>query len=251
MKKKIFVLTGLFILFVFMQAPASLIENFLPQNNKVTVAGLSGSLWSGEIATVNTPELSLKNVEYSINPLALFLAKLSLNLDISDRDVDGSLNLKAGSNYQESIELSDVNLNISASTFEQFVSVRGVKLSGDVSSSDLDVILENKRPTNINGRASWRKAAVVFGGKTWNLGDFVVELSTDEAKKTIVGNLQKTKNELGLEGKVTLLPDGMLEFVGSISTKIDQSLYNTVALFNNGKPANDRLPIKFKQRVLR
>ena len=35
----------------------------------------------------------------------------------------------------------------------------------------------------------------------------------------------------------------------TISTDIDESLYNTVALFNNGKPANGRLPIRFKQKI--
>jgi len=99
------------------------------------------------------------------------------------------------------------------------------------------------------GQVSWRKAAINFAGQSWFLGDFIINTQTNKTKKEIVGLFEKTNNKLGLEGKIILSENGMLEFVGSIATNIDQDLYSAIALFNDGKPANGRLPIRYKQSM--
>lgn len=251
MKSKILKLFGLFLIFVLVLTPASLINQVLPAQNKVSLVGISGSIWFGTIEQISAQGLQVEDVDFSINPLALLTAKLSVDLDIPRGDILGSLNLALDSDYKNSLMLNDVELELNAQQFQKYLPVRGVEIQGDIETSGLMLRTENKKPAQMSGQVSWQKAGVGFAGNNWSLGDFIINIRTDEAKKEIIGELQNSKNELGLQGKVILSANGMLEFVGSIATDIDKSLYNAVALFNDGKPANGRLPIRFKQKVLR
>ena len=248
MKKKIFILVGLFLLFMVVLTPAKLIESFLPQQNLLAVSGFSGSVWSGEISHINAQQISLKDVSFSINPIALLMAKLSVKLDIPKGDINGDLNVKMGSDYQKNIEFSDVNLSVQAAVLKSFIPIKDSEVGGVLESEALNLIVENKKILAVDGLGSWKNASVTYSGENWALGDFSVQLSTDD-KKVIQGKLLKTKNALGLEGSFSLTTAGVFEMIGSISTESEQRLYQTFALFNNGKPANGRLPIKFKQKI--
>jgi len=216
----------------------------------VSLSGLSGSVWSGEISQIDAMGKSLSQVEFSVNPLALFGGKLSLDLDIAKGDIQGDVNIVVGSDYAKTLELNDTNLEVEAKSFQSYLPIRGVEVTGEITSKNLDVQIENKRPTTINGQIIWKKSAITFAGKEWVLGDFIVETSTDEKTKKIIGKLLESKNKLDLKGQFSLDSKGVFEFIGDISTDSEQALYQAFALFNNGKPANGRLPIKFKQKIL-
>jgi|GEM_PF-2400129 len=251
MKKKILILSIAFVVLVIAFAPAKLAENFIPDNKGVAVSGLSGSVWSGEIASIVAPGISLSEIEFSTSLLDLMLANPSIMLDIAKGDLQGDLRVYLSEDLSQSVRLDNANLTLAAAHLEPFLPIRGVELSGQLSTGDLDVRAENKRPTFLEGNIQWRNASISFGGNSWPLGDYSVSVTTDEEKKIITAQLEKRKNELGLEGTITLLADGTVEIVGSIATEIDQTLYNAIALFNSGKPENGRLPIKFRQKIFK
>lgn len=239
---------GLFFLFVIFTAPAKLIENFLPQQNKVIINGFSGSLWSGSISQINLQQMNFNDVTYSVNPFALMMTKLSVKLNIPEGDIQGALKVNLSNDYDKNMALNDINLIIQASSLQSFIPIKNSQVSGVIESKDLNALIENKKVTSLDGMASWNNASLTYSGENWKLGDFSVQLSTDD-KKVIQGKLLKTKNALGLEGSFTLTNNGIFEMIGSIATDSEQRLYQTFALFNNGKPANGRLPIKFKQKI--
>ena len=251
MKKKILILVPLFFVFIIAMAPASLLENLVAEQKRVTVSGFSGSLWSGEINSISTNGLAFENVEYSLGLLALLTAKASIDLDIKKGLVKGNLNVTAGSDYMQSMHINNANLRLSAAELENHIKLMGAKLKGNISTADLSLELANNRPKSADGTLRWRNAAVVFAGKEWPLGNFAVDVSTNERTKAIVGKIRDNKNQLGIDGEVSLLPNGMVEFSGSISTEIDKSLYTAISMFKNGNVKNGRLPIKFTQKVFR
>jgi len=250
MKKKILILSSLFVLFIAAMAPASLIERFMPRQEYISISGLSGSIWSGKIAQVSAMGENFYDVDFSLSPFAILIASLSLDVDISKGAVVGDLNVVLDKNYNENVTLNNVNLSVKANSYPSYMKTFGIELGGDIDISKLDLTIENKKPVIVNGIVGWKSSSVIYAGQEWSLGDFSVVLLTDEENKTITGKLNKIKNELGLEGQFTLDNKGVFEFVGSIATDSEQALYQAFALFNNGKPANGRLPIKFKQKVL-
>lgn len=212
--------------------------------------GFSGTIWSGRVDSLSAQNLLFKKVNFSLNPLVLLSGGVSVDLDIPKGDVLGGLTLVLSGFSEPNILIEEANLKLAADVLENYIPLKGIELAGKITTTDLLIQVIDKKPSEISGDISWAKAELTFSGQKWELGRFSVHFSTDSASKVITGQLLKTKNQLGLEGKMTLSPNGMAEFVGHISTDIDQSLYGAMALFNNGKPAGGKLPIKFKQKVL-
>lgn len=249
MKKKILILSALFLVFVIALAPASLLASFINQQEQVSASGLEGNIWNGEIAQLNVQNYQFNNINYSINPLALLLANLSLQLDITSGDFEGVSDLVLTRDYNNSFTLENANLTVEASQLEDKLPLSGVSLNGLITTTDLNLEVKDRKPDNVSGIVSWKNAALSSSRNQWDLGNFVLDIDTDTSKKEITGQLRKVPNKLKLEGKFTLSENGTFEFIGSIATDLDETLYNSVALFNNGKPANGRLPIKFKQKL--
>lgn len=249
MVKKATILTGLFVFFVVFSAPAQLLTRFAPEQKQLSISGLQGSLWSGEVAQLTFNQYRFNQLNFSISPLQLLLARLALDLEIGKGDISGDLALVLGTDYQNHLEINQANLTLDTQQLLPFIPVRGVEIDGQLTTQGLDLILENQRPVWVQGEVAWTNAKAGYVSQQWPLGDLALQLATQEETGDIVGKLKKTRNVLGLEGQVVLSKNGMLELVGSIATDIDKDLYAAMALFNDGKPANGRLPIKFKQKI--
>ncbi len=251
MKKKIIILSILFVVFLIALAPVSLIQSPLKNIRAVKITGMSGSIWSGNISEISAKKINLSNIAYSISFTQLFLAKLSTDLSINSGDIQGDLTLNIGTNYKDSITVENANLLLPAEKIKDYVSTFGAKLSGDITTSQLSLITNKNNIDFIEGIARWKQAYVEVLGQSFELGEFAIELKTDESSKVINGKLLNTKNLLGLQGNLKYMPDGTLEFVGSVSESIDNNLLVAASLYKNGNSANGRMPIKFKQKIRR
>ena len=221
----------------------------MPAQRGVIASGFSGTVWSGKIDQLSAQKMSLKKVEFSVNPLAMLTGGLSVTLDIPEGDLIGDLSLKVSGMDKPDLLIKDANLKLAAKKIEDYIPFKGIILNGEIVSKNLLVDIESQKPKALSGDVSWKKSSIGYAGQQWDLGIFSARFTTDDKTGVISGKFLKTKNKLGLEGKVSVTPDGMLEFIGHIATDIDQNIYSTLALFNNGKPAGGKLPIKFKQKV--
>jgi len=251
MKKKILVLSLLFFVFLIALTPVSLLESQLTKLRGVSVSGLSGSVWSGNVAQVNVGKIYFSDIDYDNSVFSLLTATLSSDLKIKSGDIKGTLNIEVGTDYQEKVNLNNINLRMPASLIQNFTNTMGAEIGGNVSTNSLNLSLEKQKVKNVSGVARLRNASVSFAGQNIKLGDFAVSLSTDEKTGIIKGVLQKTKNALGLEGEVTLAPNGMLEFNGTISEDSEQMILMAASSFKNGNSQNGRMPIKFRQKITR
>ncbi|TQV73928.1 type II secretion system protein N [Aliikangiella marina] len=251
MKKKIFILVSLFLILVVAFTPAKLLLGFLPDRSPFSLNGVSGTVWSGEVSQVAVNQLSFRDVLFSVDLLSLVMFSPSVSLDIASGDMAGDLVFHLTDDPSKNIEVSDVNINFSGKELKRFLPLPGLEVKGDFLTKDLDFVSENQKPKSVDGTVRWQSAEVSYAGQSFTLGDFIIRATTDEEKKIIKAEVLKSKNALDLQGDIILQANGMVEITGSISTEIDQTLYTAFALFNNGKPNNGRLPIKFKQRIFR
>ena len=71
---------GSFFVFLFAMLPASILTSFVP-TGVVTVAGLSGTAWHGNVQTIGVEGLQLSDTDFTISPLGLLTGRLSLSFD--------------------------------------------------------------------------------------------------------------------------------------------------------------------------
>ncbi|MET1256723.1 type II secretion system protein N [Aliikangiella maris] len=251
MKKKIFILTIIFLFAVIYLTPAKLVENLMPANPKVQVSGLSGSIWSGNIANISWNQLTLSDVEFALSPVSLLMAKISLALNFpANGDLAGQVEANLPDTSGKSITISNANLTIDSALIQQLIPMPGVLVNGKVQTKNLDLETANNKLVSAQGDIIWRNASVAISGQDWQLGEFVVKAETRDKTNIIVFEIvDAKKNKLDLLGKATISPDGMMEFVGSVGINIDQNIYNAISMFSNGKPIDGRLPIKYRQKI--
>jgi len=248
MKKKIGILVGLFVILVVMFAPARLAEGFIPKNNDLLVGNLTGSLWSGKIDQISLKGWNLHEVEYDLSLISLISGSLGGDSSVKNGDLKGDFSFQINDN--KNISLSQANIDIDAVNFEKYMPFPGINLDGVASTNDFSIQLIEQKPSLLSGMTSWNNATVSLNGNSWSLGNFDILWDTNQETNLITGTLSKAKkNQLGIEGKVTLSKDGLFEFRGSISASIDQNIYAALSLFSNGPVKDGRLPIKFKKKI--
>lgn len=249
MKKKIIILVSLFIILVVVFAPVKLVDNFIPKNNRLVISGMQGSLWSGEIGNVEIMGWRLENIDYNLSFLSLITGNIGGRVDIARGDIKGDFLFEVED--QQNLEIDDLNIETSAVNLEKYIPIKGVELGGKVLTRDFYAQLVNQKPIALSGMTSWSNASLNLNGQEWKLGSFDVIWSTDLEKNIITGKLAKNKkNEIDIDGEISLSKNGLLEFKGSISQSIDKTIYAAFSLFANGSAKNGRLPIKFKKKVI-
>ncbi|MGX5202987.1 type II secretion system protein N [Aliikangiella sp. IMCC44632] len=249
MIKKIVVLSLCFIVFLVYLIPASLFENHIPARQGLSISGLSGTIWRGEVRETRFNTTSVSETSFSLSVFSLFLGALSVDLEIPQGDVTGELNVTLPLSANKPLQLKDASLKLRAEQLNPIIGIRDVSVGGQISTDTLEAKVLAKKLLSLNGSGRWNNASVNYAGQNWELGDFLFSAKTDEANKLIEITILNSKNKLDLQGKATINSAGMFEFIGSISTSTEQSIYNAMTLFNNGKPAAGRLPIKFKQKI--
>lgn len=247
--KKVLLLFVLFLVLVVALAPARIIHWFMPEQSPVILQGVSGSIWSPEITKLNYKQMNFEDVKLTPSLLSLMIAELNINFDILKGDIAGTGDLIVSENSDKDLSIKNGNLQTSAKYLNDLIKIPGLKIDGNAKTSDLNLTLENKKLIYVDGKLSWFNSQIDFFGRSFSLGDFILGLTTHEETKIISGELEKSKNELGLQGKFSLDPQGAFEFIGSISKDIDKELYSTISLFADGQLSNGRLPIKYKQKV--
>lgn len=247
MKNKIIILSLVFVVLVILFIPAKFVQNMIPANSPVELENMSGTIWSGKIERASSKSLFAEDINYQISWLPLLTATLSGSLDISSGDLTGSLDFSASD--QDNFSVAEANLKVVAEKLASFIPFPGVQLDGEFSTDNLIAEVVDKKVVIISGLTSWNNASVTINKRKHLLGDFAIEWTTNQSDSVISGQLKKTKNELGLEGNLTLSGTGVAEFKGSISSAADRNLYTALALFADGKVKLGRLPIKFKKKI--
>jgi len=247
MKKKIIVLFTLFVILVVWLAPASLIEAFMPSNENIKVSRLQGTLWSGEIGQLDGDGWHFEDIQYDLKLFSLLIGQVGGSLTIDKGDVVGLLEITTDG--EQSLSVRGASINTQAQLLERFLPFPGIGLHGEISTVGLFIDVEDNKPIAINGLITWDDAALNLKDVFFKLGKFQINWQTNEENGLMVGNVIKTENALSLEGKITLDSAGLFEFKGSVSSKTQNAIYNTLILFADGKVSNDRLPIKFKKKL--
>ena len=247
MKNKIVILITLFVLLIIWLAPANLAEGLIASNNNIEVTGLKGTIWSGSAEQLDVKGWHLKELDYELSFFSLITGKMGGNAQLNKGDIIGSLDFEMDGS--EIFSLTEATIKMEAFLFEKYLPFPGINLDGNVSTTDLFVTIENKKTKRLDGFTTWDDASITIRNNLIKLGKFQINWTTNPDNQMIVGNIVKTANALSLDGRITLDKEGLFEFKGGISTKIQKNIYNTFLLFADGKASNDRLPIKYKKKL--
>lgn len=247
MKNKAVILVSLFIAIVIYNAPVQLVKGMVDSKSGIKLSGLNGTLWSGSIDSIEIDGFQFQEAKYEIDFFPLLIGSISGSIRISRGAATGFLEFYT--NGRDKLSFSEMTMASKAFILENQLPFPGISLGGDLSVKELSTDIEGGFPTELKGLTSWDAAEISINNNQFKLGRFQIDWKTDSEKQLLIGSVVKTQNSLDLDGQITINSNKHFEFIGTVSSKTDNRLYNALLFFADGKEKNSRLPIKIKKNL--
>ncbi|MCV6604951.1 MAG: type II secretion system protein N [Porticoccaceae bacterium] len=209
-KKALLLGVLLLLLNLVIQAPAHLIQWFLPQQLTFQASHYQGSLWKGSarqlVVGAQGATVALDSLQWRLKPLSLLTFSPTAEVALKQAGseiLSGELQWQGGQRWGgEHLELA-----LPASTVGRYTV--GYPLAGQLSLQLAQVQGEGLRIASINGNASWQQARLNMGNQWLDLGTLAGDLTMQGDKIQL--SFFDLSGPWSLNGKLLLSPDNKLE----------------------------------------
>jgi len=227
--RSIYSAIGFFLIVIFIsliyKLPAQFVYQQLPQNKNMQLSGISGSIWSGHVDSINTPQLTLNNLDWQLSAWALLVGDIDVHwtLDDSAVNLQGDISLSG-----EHLQISNMKGQIDLLELDERIPEQPTVLGGQATIDIVQAELEDMQLVDMTGLIEW-KPAFLLSPKNIELGEFKAELSNDIDK--LVARLSDTGGAVELAGDFTLSQQGSYDYSINIGIR-DTSVPGLLDGFN-------------------
>lgn len=234
MKKIHYILIGLFsyLFFTLGNIPAAKIVSLAEQNMQLPVKlyGVQGSIWNGSASKAILPgQPEISNLEWSINPASLLLAKLGgeVKATVKNQNIVGNISINA---FGE-ISASSLRARIEAPVMQQLLQLPLGELGGIFNINIESLQLKPEGLPLITGKLKWKNAKLTLID-TVNLGFIDLDIQTDDDNQLVL-KISSKKGQLKLDGKASIDSNKMYDIDLRITPekKANQQLRQSIAMF--------------------
>lgn len=206
-------------------------------SRQYTLAGISGSVWSGKADLGIIKGQSLNDIKWSLRPWTLLLGQVGLSW--SFRLPDSAANQGYGRGITSmgldgSTHFSELEMNLPLVEAAKLAGMSALRPAGSVSLNLQDVEWDGQNLVSAAGRIVWHGAGISLV-KPISLGDLAMDLETKGDK--INGVISDSGGPLAIEGVLSLKTDGSYQVNGTLGARDDRDLQT--ALNSMGRPGPD------------
>jgi len=235
LKRRYFILIALisYIFFTLTNVPASKILTLLKSNIDIParIYGVEGSLWQGSAQSIEIKsQPPLKNLNWSINPLALLLAQVSANIqtNIEQQSITGQISYSLISGM---LTADNIHTEIKAKALQKLIELPFGELNGNINADIKQLAFDGQKIQQLEGILRWNKAKFSLA-ETVSLGNIQIILNSDDAHN-IIATLSNKGGQLKLEGKIKLQPNNnyQLDMKFTPDKKASGNIKQSLSLF--------------------
>ncbi len=214
-------LVGLLALLGFAVAtlPASLAGRLF-QRAGLTVAGFSGTIWSGVAGGVQWQGASLGEIRWRFRPLALLRARAAAEVSMSRRD--GSVSAEAASALDGSLDLSNVHLDLPIEFFAEIPTGMARGWHGRVSGAFTQLRIVSGWPVAAAGTLHLSNVVMPQLGPD-RIGSFEVVIpdprSTSQGSSDIKARVTDTSGTIAVDAALTLSDGRSFLLEGTVAAR--------------------------------
>ena len=205
-----------YLLFVAARLPASLLSEPLQQQVQgLSLAGVQGSLWSGEAVSASYKQLDLGELQWDFAPSALFSGQWGNAIELSNgRDVTAAGQYAVSPLGNSSLSDFDIGTEIGALVTASGYQLPGFTIDGDIRASIADAEWDQAGVISaLSG--SFQLLGLDLSGQ--QLGDFSGKLRLSENGEILVDFYPADNDGLGAEGGVVISQNGQAELTLALS----------------------------------
>lgn len=202
-----------YIFFLLATLPASIAVGFIknnPQLNKqIQLASVSGTIWSGKVASSQFSGIALGELNWDLKALPLLLGKIKVyvrfnNKSVSANKISGSGNISISSNGD--IDAEDVSAFVTVDALAPLMYGLPARFTGDLNIHIKELSLVKGKRININSRTVVSHAGLVSPQRI-EYGDILIESSSAQTDSQIT--LTDQGGPLILNGNIKLKGNGV------------------------------------------
>jgi len=242
LKRRYYILIAVisYVFFILTNVPANKVLSVVKANINIpaNISGVQGSLWQGSAQNITLKgQPPLKNITWSIHPLALLLAQVSADIKttVEQQNITAQVSFSPFSGH---VMAEDVRAEIDAKTLQKLIQLPFGELAGKINADIQQLSFDGQNIQQLNGVLRWSKAKFTLA-ETVSLGNIQVILSSDEAYN-IIAKLSNKGGQLKLDGDVKLQANKNYQLdmkftpAKNASNNIKQSLSLFAKRQNNG-----------------
>jgi len=247
-KKRHYILLAVlsYVFFTLSNVPASKVISLAEQQTSMPVKfyGVHGSLWNGGAQSLLiSGQPPVDNLQWSINPLSLLLAKISseLSASIKNQNIVGNLSLSA----LGTLQASDVRARIDSTVMQELLLLPFGELDGVFNIDIRSAILSNDALPVIDASINWKNARLTVVDSV-NLGQVDLHIQPTNDNK-LSATLNNKQGELLLKGNAEVDADKAysLDLLLTPQSNTPQSVTQSLGMFSR-RQSNGSYQLKRK-----
>lgn len=208
MKKRYYILIAIisYLFFTLGNIPAAKVVSLVKNNTDIPASlyGVYGSLWKGgadKLLIIDSPEIN--NLQWSVNPAYLLLAKLQTELQatIHNQNITGDVSIGAGG----TLVASDLRSRIDASVMQDLMKLPLGELDGTFIINILRLEAEQNTLPLVDGTIKWQSAKLTLA-ETVDLGHINITLKPGDDNDLLI-SISNQKGQISLDGKASVDSD--------------------------------------------
>ena len=209
MKKSTLIIAGVtsFLLTSATQLPASLVARLLPANLPVTLDGIGGTLWQGQIAQVQWQNWQLQNVRWQLKPAALFKGQAAAMLQ-AELAQGGQIDTDCGLSISGKVICAPFNLdNFPAQTLNPYVQRWMVPpLKGTFQARLTSLTAQSGHLPQLVGHLTWQNAGISLNPQSFGNYTAILSMGDNEQQNAQISAAPEANFQL--DGNLSLQTDG-------------------------------------------
>ena len=240
-RRLIYIGIASYLVFLFVSVPASFLTRYiLPSvdtKQQVKLQNVHGSIWNGAANDTRVGSFNLGRLDWKLSGWGLITGDVDLKLKFKNESSKGNGNVTLG--FGGATEASDVELSVPAETLQPLFYGFPVSISGDLKGSIAELVYEENKTINADGRIVWQGAAL-RAPQNIELGSFLIQLTpnnngtkikiTDESEGPV-----KTEITVRVEGNGKYSLNGWLQARDQSQQHVTEALRIIGRADNSGK----------------
>lgn len=224
-----------FLLFMVVKLPASIAYELAGKRIQgLEMQQLSGTAWSGQAGSIKVLGHSFRSLHWTLNPLALLVGDVALDVDIRDVDypLKGDINLA----YNGDFQAQGLKGRLPADLLNQIPVLAFIRLSGNMIIDMQSISYLQKELQQAQGNIMLEQGYLQQPVQT-ELG--TIKMNLDTRPGVITVNIKDEQAPIGIDGQLLLNPGHKFSFKALFSPTVKADNVIISMLKNAGKLHSD------------
>ena len=227
----------LYLFFLIINIPATLVISSIKVPNNIKISSISGTLWSGEINKLTYSGVNLGRLNWELSPLNLLIGELFADVSIVNKKQSFTSEVKIFSSGK--IELEETRFNFNLSTLQPLTYGMPFSYDGRVSGYFPVSFIYKNNYVGVNGKLSLYDIEMISPQRQ-SFGDFSIDFRAEKEGATS-GKIKDNGGQLNLTGELSLRKNGQFKISAKLAARDKNSSLDKVVSFLGRKDIEGRV----------